>query len=180
VDKELEVKVLNIDKDKIQRKLLEIGAKLLRREHQRNYLIDSEDRSIEKNNNSYLRIRETLDLDTEETSFTLTLKQNLFNENMRENVEVNTQIDDKEALLYILDVLGYGLVKEGFKERISYQYEGIRFDVDTWDESTYPYTYMEIEVNKEEDLDKAINLLNIDKKNVSTKSIVELREDLGK
>ncbi|WP_077367044.1 class IV adenylate cyclase [Anaerosalibacter sp. Marseille-P3206] len=180
MDKELEVKVLNIDKDKIQKKLLEIGAKLLRREHQRNYLIDSEDRNIEKNNNSYLRIRESLDLDTEKTSFTLTLKQNIFNEHMRENVEVNTKIEDKEALLYILDVLGYGLVKEGFKERISYQYESIRFDIDTWDESTYPYTYMEIEVNKEEDLEKAINLLNIDKKNISTKSIVELREDLGK
>ena len=38
---------------------------------------------------------------------------------------------------------------------------------------------MEIEVEKEEDLNKAIKILNIDEKNISTKSIVELREDLG-
>ena len=38
---------------------------------------------------------------------------------------------------------------------------------------------MEIEVSSKEDLEKAIDLLNIDKKNVTTKSILELRNDLG-
>ena len=78
-----------------------------------------------------------------------------------------------------MKVLGYDVIQKGFKERISYIYDEIRFDIDTWDESTYPYTYMEIEVKSQDDLIKAIKLLNIDEKNISTKSIVDLRKDLG-
>ena len=179
MDKELEVKVLSIDKSEMERRLLDIGAHLIAREHQKNYLIDSKDRRIQENDSSYLRLRETLDLETKEIKLTLTLKQNISKELMRENIEVNTEIEDKEALLYIFNILGYEVLEEGFKERISYKYEDIRFDIDTWDELTDTYTYMEIEVGKEEDLKKAIKILNIDKKDVSTKSIVELRKDLG-
>ena len=179
MDKELEVKVLNIDKVEMEKELIDKGAHLISREFQKNYMIDSDDRSIRKNKGSYLRLRETLDLEKGKTKFTFTLKQNIANELMRENIEVNTQIENKESLLYILNVLGYKVIQEGHKERTSYQYEGIRFDIDTWDEKTYPYTYMEIEVKVEEDLNKAINLLNIDKENITTKSIMKLRSDLG-
>ena len=39
---------------------------------------------------------------------------------------------------------------------------------------------MEIEVNDEKDLEKAIELLSIDKDNITTKSIMELREELNR
>lgn len=179
MDKELEVKVLNISKDEIERKLLDIGACFIVKEHQKNYLIDSKEKSLHDSNGSYLRLRETMNLETGKKKFILTLKQNISNEHMRENIEVNSEIENKESIVYILDTLGYKVVQEGHKERTSYQYENIRFDIDTWDKKTYPYTYMEIEVSSKEDLEKAIDLLNIDKKNVTTKSIIELRNDLG-
>lgn len=179
MEKELEVKVLNIDKDEIQKKLSNVGASLMKREEQINYLLDSKDNSIQCKNNSYLRLRETKDLDTNQTKHILTLKENVSKDGIRENVEISSEIEDKKALLYIMEVLGYDVIQKGFKERTSYIYDGIRFDIDTWDENTYPYTYMEIEVKSEDDLIKAIKLLDIDQKNISTKSIVELREDLG-
>lgn len=179
MDRELEVKVLNIDVEEVESNLISIGAKLISRENQKNFLIDSNDKSIESDKNSYLRIRETIDLNTGNIKNTLTLKQNVSKDIVRKNIEISTDIEDRESLLSILDILGYHVINEGFKDRISYEYEGIRFDIDTWDEKTYPYPYMEIEVKDEDDLDRAITILNIDSKNISTKSIVELRKDLG-
>lgn len=81
-------------------------------------------------------------------------------------------------MVLILKDLKYEIIEEGYKERKSYLYEKIRFDLDKWDKETYPFPYMEIEVEKEDDLEKAISLLNIDKNNITTKSIMELKEEL--
>ncbi len=178
--KELEVKVLNINKEEMEERLISIGAKYLVKEEQINTLIDTKNKDIEKELDSYLRIRETTNLDTGEVNLTFTLKENVSREGIRENIEANTFISNKKTLIYILNRLGYEVVEEGYKERISYVYKDIRFDIDTWDEETYPYPYMEIEVKKDKDLDKAIELLNIDKNQVTTKSIVDLRNDLEK
>ncbi len=178
--KELEVKVLNIDKKEMEERLVSIGAKYLVKEEQINTLIDTKTKNIENELDSYLRIRETKNLDTGEEQIIFTLKENISREGIRENIEANTFISNKKTLIYILNRLGYEVVEEGYKERISYVYNDIRFDIDTWDEKTYPYTYMEIEVKKKEDLDKAIRLLNIDKEQITTKSIVDLRKELEK
>lgn len=179
MSRELEVKVLNIDKDKIEKQLINLGATLLAKEYQVNTTLDTKDYKIQRNNKSYLRIRETRDLLNDEVNYTITLKENISRTNVRENIEIETKIEDKKPLLYILNSLDVQVVHEGCKERNSYVYDDIRFDLDTWDKGTYPYPYMEIEVKKEEDLDKAIELLDIDEKNISIKSIMELREDLG-
>src|SRR5699024_2310346 len=178
--KELEVKVLNIDKKEMEERLVSIGAKYLVKEEQINTLIDTKTKNIENELDSYLRIRETKNLDNGEEQIIFTLKENISREGIRENIEANTFISNKKTLIYILNRLGYEVVEEGYKERISYVYNDIRFDIDSWDEKIYPYTYMEIEVKKIEDLDKAIRLLNIDKEQITTKSIVDLRKELEK
>jgi adenylate cyclase class 2 len=178
MDKEIEVKVLNVDLDEMESRLIEIGAELLSKEYQINTIFDSKDNYIEDKLNSYLRIREKKNLLTNETDINLTLKKNISQDGTRENIEITTQIDDKESMIYILKELRYDVLQEGYKDRTSYIYENIRFDLDRWDKDTYPYPYMEIEVEKKEDLERAIELLKIDKKNISTKSIVELKEEL--
>lgn len=176
--KEIEVKILNVDLDEMEKRLVDIGAKLISKEYQINIIFDSKDNYIENNLNSYLRIRETKNLLTDEVKVNLTLKKNISKDGARENLEVTTEIDDKQSMIYILKDLKYEVIEEGYKNRISYIYENIRFDLDKWDKNTYPYPYMEIEVEKKEDLEKAANLLNIDKDNISTKSIMELKEEL--
>ncbi|MCI5972826.1 MAG: adenylate cyclase, partial [Anaerococcus sp.] len=64
------------------------------------------------------------------------------------------------------------------KERISYRYKNQRFDIDIWDKETYPEPYMEIEFSNQSKIDEIIDDLGIDRKNVTNKSITELREDL--
>lgn len=178
--KEIEVKVLNVDLNKIEQKLKEIGAKLVANEYQVNTIFDSEDKYIQNKLNSYLRIRETKNLIDNTTNINFTLKKSIDNRGTRKNIEITTSIDNKEALISILKDLRYNIVQEGYKERKSYVYDGIRFDLDRWDKDTYPYPYMEIEVKEEEDIERAINLLNIDRANISTKSITELRAELIK
>ena len=50
--------------------------------------------------------------------------------------------------------------------------------MDTWDEKTYPYPYMEIEAPDENKLEEIVELLHIPRENISVKSIVELRTEL--
>ncbi|WP_353096808.1 class IV adenylate cyclase [Tissierella praeacuta] len=174
---ELEVKILNVNLDDMELKLKALGATLIDKELQVNTLIDSKENFIQRNLDSYLRIRETKSMLNNNIKFTLTMKKNINREGIRENIEINTDISDKNAMLEILKSLGYCVLEEGFKERTSYSFKNIRFDLDKWDDSTYPYPYMEIEVNDEDELEGIIELLNIPKENISTKSIVELRKE---
>lgn len=105
------------------------------------------------------------------------MKKNINRKDIRENIELNTNISDKKVMLEILENLGYYMLQEGFKERKSYILNDVRLDLDKWDDLTYPYPYMEIEVNNKEDLNNIIKLLDIPKESISTKSIVELRKE---
>ncbi len=175
--KELEVKVLNVNLDEMESKLRFLGATLIEKELQVNTLIDSKENFIQNGLDSYLRIREARSILNNNIKFTLTMKKNINREGIRENIEINTDISDKNAMLEVLKSLGYYIIQEGFKERTSYVLNNIRFDLDKWDDSTYPEPYMEIEVNDEDELEGIIELLDIPKENISTKSIVELRKE---
>lgn len=177
--KELEVKVLNIDKGEVERKLKQIGANLVKKEYQTNTIYDDDNRFILKELNGYLRIRESKNLINNETKFIITLKRNIPNEKLRENIETETIVEDGKALEEILRYMNFTEKHKGTKERISYMYENMRFDIDTWDKDTYPYPYLEIEVECEEDLDRAIVLLNLNRENVTLKSLGQLRMEEG-
>ncbi len=176
--KEIEVKVLNIDKDKIEYKLKQIECELVKDEYQYNYIFDTQERRLKKLYNGYLRIRKTVNKDKSK-KIELTLKRNIKDSEFRKNIENNLNINNVEEGIKILEALGYILMHTGKKHRVSYRYKDILFEIDTWDKETYPHTYLEIEVIREEDLDKAIELLDIDKKNITKKSIEELREEIN-
>jgi len=177
--KEMEVKVLNINKKDLEKKLISIGAKLVKREYQINTIFDTEDRLVKNAHKGYLRIRENKNLLTDNTEYIFTLKKNISKNELRENIEIETKVENKEALINILAHLNLTVKHEGTKERISYKYDDILFEIDTWNKETYPDPYLEIEVIKKEDLDKAIDLLNLDRKNVTSKSLEQLRNEIG-
>lgn len=178
--KELEVKVLNIDIESIEKKILSLGGKSIAKELQVNTLIDSTTNPIKSYLDGYLRIRETKDLLNNTESTTFTLKKKIINKDIRESIELNTGIENKDVMLNILSDLGFDKIEIGHKKRTSYLFEGARIDLDIWDNKTYPYPYMEIEVESKEDLDRVLDILEIDRKNISLKSIAELRNELEK
>jgi len=175
--REIEVKVLDINKEEIKDKLINIGAKLVKDEYQYNYIFDTEERYLKSNYNGYLRIRKTISKEGKE-KINLTLKRNIPNKKIRENIENSIVIDNVEEGMKILEVLGYKLINKGTKHRKSYKYSKFLFEIDEWDKKTYPKPYLEIEVKKEKDLEEALEILNIDKEKTTNKSIEELREDI--
>ncbi|HLS53906.1 MAG TPA: class IV adenylate cyclase [Tissierellaceae bacterium] len=179
MEKELEVKVLGLDLEKIEKRIIKLGGKLIAEEKQVNTLIDSKDRPIKSFTDAYLRIRETKDLLNKEERVTLTLKKNISLAGVRENHEFNTEVEDKEVMLAILKELGFDKIEVGYKDRRSYQLMEARIDLDKWDEKTYPYPYLEIEVEDLKQLNEICSILKIPRENISTKSIVELRKELN-
>lgn len=177
--RELEVKVLNMDLKELELKIQKLGGELISKEVQVNTLIDSKDNFIENELDSYMRIRETRFILKDKVKLTLTMKKNINRDGIRENIEINTDISDKESMLKTLKSLGYDVISEGYKERTSYGLGDVRFDLDTWDKETYPYPYMEIEVKDEDELEEMIRLLDIPKENISLKSILELRKEIN-
>ena len=175
---EIEVKVLNIDKKEIIRKLEEIGATLIKDEEQINIRFDTEDRYLKNEYNGYLRIRVTKNNLTGEISNALTLKRNISKDEFRVNEEIETEIMNVNETVRILEALIYYQKAPGKKQRKSYIYDGILFEIDEWDKEIYPYPYLEIEVTKESDLERAIELLNIDRKNITAKSIDDLIKEI--
>lgn len=175
---EIEVKVLNIDKEKLEDKLIKIGAKLIKKEIQVNTIFMDIDEDIEEVGRGYLRIRESQNITDGSKRSMITFKRNLSQDGFRENEEIETIIEDKESMVKILSCLNINVKNVGRKERLRYNFKGIQFDIDTWDKETYPYPYLEIEVKDPKDIDKAIELLEIDKNNVTTRSLKELREDI--
>lgn len=178
MEKELEVKVLNMKFNKLEEKILGLGGKLIAEENQINTLIDSNKIPIKSYSNSYLRIRETEDILNNDKKIELTLKKNISTKRLRDNIEYTTEIESRESMLKILNELGFDCNEIGYKKRKSYILKGARFDFDTWDDKTYPYPYMEIEVDSWEKLNEITSLLEIPQDNISFKSIVELRKEI--
>ena len=179
MERELEVKLLGIDVKKFEDKLISLGAKLIAREYQKNTTINSTFHPID-NNRGYLRIRNTKNLLNDEDKFYFTFKEQITNKGIRENLEHTITFDDEIELLNILKCLDYDIYDIGYKNRVSYLYKNVRFDIDSWDENTYPYPYIEVEVDDKYKLDEILKELEVDSKAISTMSIAELKNSLKK
>lgn len=175
--REKEVKVLDIDKDDIEHKLKNAGAILIKEEEQTNIRFDTKDDFLKRTHNGYLRIRTTKSLINGEIKNTLTFKKSISRDKMRINEETETEISNCEETIKILEILGYNNKRPGYKHRKSYLYDNITYEIDTWDKDTYSKPYLEVEMTTEEDLEKAIELLQIKRDQITTKSIDELRKD---
>ena len=175
MQREIEVKVLNINPKEIEEKLNNLGGKKISHEFQKNYTFAPKEGEFE---HGYLRIRET-EIDGEKQYIELTFKRVESDNDFRVNNEYTVNIDSVSMMIKILEEIGINLEYEGEKERISYSYKGQRFDIDIWDKKTYPDPYMEIEFTNVDMMDEILADLNIDKKNVSTESITELRSKLN-
>lgn len=174
MQREIEVKVLNIVPEEIEEKLISLGAEKICREMQTNYTFEPEDGEFKK---GYLRIRESL-VDDKRNPIELTFKEVKGDEDVRINNEFTVHIDSVSMMTSILDKMGVKLKYKGNKERISYRYKGQRFDIDTWDKNTYPHPYMEIEFTNQSKIDEILNDLGIEKGMVTTKSISDLISEL--
>jgi adenylate cyclase class 2 len=75
--REREIKVLNIDKEEIEKKLIDIGAVLVKDEDQINYRFDTDDCYLKNTHKGYLRIRIVKNNLSGETKSIMTFKRSI-------------------------------------------------------------------------------------------------------
>lgn len=174
MDRELEIKVLNINIEEMEEKLKAKGAEFLGVEIQKNHTFAP--KNAKEFSNGYLRIREkTVDDKREATE--LTFKEVVDNkDNIRVNNEYTTTINSTSNMIKILEEIGLVERYVGDKKRISYIYKGQRFDIDIWSKDVYPDPYMEIEFTNVNLMEEILDEFEIDRKNVTNESINELIE----
>lgn len=168
---EIEVKFLNINTTEIENKLNKLGAKKIFEKLYRRKVFDYPDLRLDKNN-SWIRLRDERD------KITLTYKQrqgvNSTSSGDTSMEEIEIIVDNFEITAEFLEKLGLKVKFYEENKRIRYQLDSIFFDIDLW---PLLNPYLEIESDEWKNIDKAIDLLKLnkdEKKIFSTHQIYKL------
>lgn len=157
---EIEVVFLEVDKDKIEKQLLDIGAKKVKDIFYRHSSFDYSDYRLDKDN-SWIRLRD------EDGQIVLAYKKRLgvtsqdgsTNDLGMEEIEVT--VDSYENTKIFLGKIGLIEKHEAEKKRTRWQKGTTVFDIDTWPEIP---TFLEIEAESWEDIDETTLQLGFDPK----------------
>lgn len=170
---EKEVKFLNIDAKKIEKKLIDIGAKKIFQKTYKRIVFDYPDLRMDKKG-AWVRLR------GEGEKITLTYKQRIGMKSRNGEVndksmkEIEVEVDDFDKTAMILRKIG--LTDKFYMEnkRIRYILGDIEFDIDFWPKLK---PYLEIEAPTWAKVNKGIKMLGLnqkDKKIFSTAQVYRL------
>jgi len=170
---EKEVKFLNIDAKKIEKKLIEIGADKMFQKTYRRIVFDYPDLRMDKKG-AWVRLRD------EGEKVTLTYKQRIGmksrngEENDKSMREIEVEVGDFNKTALILRKIGLADKFYMENKRIRYVLDDIEFDIDFWPKLK---PYLEIEAPTWAKVNKGIKLLGLnpeDKKIFSTAQVYRL------
>ena len=151
---EIEERILEIDTDKVIKKLEELGATKKGEWFQKRYTYDF----TPKRESEWLRLR----TNGEET--TLTYK-NVETREIDGTKELEIEVSDFEGTNKFLEILGYKYRNYQENKRIRYYLNDVEIDIDTW--PMIP-TYMELEGPSVEKVKEVEDLLEVDKSKITT------------
>lgn len=151
---EYEIRVLEISKEEIIKKIEEIGGIKQGEYNQKRYVYDLN--PVQKG--KWIRLR------TNGKATTLTYKDVISN-TIDGTKEVEIVVDDFERTNEFLEKIGFSSRSYQENNRIQYMLNEVEIDIDSW--PMIP-TYLEIEGKSEEDVLKMQELLKIDKSKITT------------
>lgn len=162
---EYEVRVLEIDHEKMIKKLESLGAELKFSALQQRMVYDLKP----KCDNKWIRLR------TNGKTTTLTIKD-LEAKSIDGTKELEIEVDDFKKTNEILEVLGYK--NRGFQEnrRTQYILDDVEIDLDKW--PLIP-EYLEIEGKNEDAVYKCLEKLGIDKNDIVTLDVASIYTHYG-
>ncbi len=136
---EIEIKILDIDRKKIERDLMSLGAKQVFDGEIHAVYYDSPNHAM-RNNSDTLRLRK------EGTTSVLTFKRHVEDADAKVREEKEVEVSDFDAMRSILESIGFSRWLETKKHRTSYQLEGVHFEFDKYhEEYEYIPEFLEIE-----------------------------------
>ena len=137
--KELEVKILEVNRKKIEEILTSLGAKKIFDGDIQTLFFDFKDGAIIKAKN-VLRLRK------EQDKIELTYKKVRITETAKLAEEYTVEVSDLEAMKQILENIGLSITENMQKHRVSYVLDHTRFDIDRYaDKYEYIPELLEIE-----------------------------------
>ncbi|MCW3983820.1 MAG: class IV adenylate cyclase [Candidatus Bathyarchaeota archaeon] len=122
---EIEVKILEVNRERIEKQLMAFGAQKLFGADIITLLLDTQNSQI-RNRKDVLRLRK------QNGNVELTYKKVRVNESVKVAEEYTVQVSDLEAALKILQAIGFSPTEKMEKHRISYAVGNVRFDIDKY------------------------------------------------
>lgn len=165
METEIECRILEIDPEQIQQKLLEIGAEKIAERKMKRYVYD-----IDSNNkHSWIRLRDN----GEKT--TLTIKE-IHTDEIDGTKEIEVDVGDFEKTNTILNKLKYEHKAYQENKRISFKFKNVEIEIDFWPKIP---PYVEFEAPSIEEIEEVVNLLGFNMSNTTCLNNLKIYEKYG-
>lgn len=165
MEKEIELRVYDIDKEELIKKIEKLNGKFINNYEQIRYVYDFNP----VKENKWIRLR------TDGYQTTLTIKEYTSSKINGVN-ELEIEVSDMEKTNLILEELGYKKRSVQENKRTRYILNDVEIDIDTW---PYLKTFVEFESKSKEKIYDVLKLLDIDIKNTTTKIADDFYYDIG-
>lgn len=151
--KEIEVKILEINRKKVEKTLTNLGAKKILDNDIQTIFFDFQDGKI-------IKAKDVLRLRKEDSKVELTYKKVRATQTAKEAEEYSVDVSSLEEMQKILENLGLFETENMLKHRISYKLDNVRFDLDRYlGNYSFIPEFMEIEAENAELIDYYAELL---------------------
>ena len=165
MEKEIELRVYDIDKEELIKKIEKLNGKFINNYEQVRYVYDFNP----VKENKWIRLR------TDGFKTTLTIKEYTSSKINGVN-ELEIEVSDMEKTNLIIEKLGYKKRSVQENKRTRYILNDVEIDIDTW---PYLKTFVEFESKSKEKIYDVLKLLDIDIKNTTTKIADDFYYDIG-
>jgi len=156
--KEIEVKILEINRKKVEKTLTNLGAKKILDNDIQTIFFDFQDGKI-------IKAKDVLRLRKEDSKVELTYKKVRATQTAKEAEEYSVDVSSLEEMQKILENLGLFETENMLKHRISYKLDNVRFDLDRYlGNYSFIPEFMEIEANNTDLINQYAELLGFKSK----------------
>jgi predicted adenylyl cyclase CyaB len=168
--KEVEVKILEVNRKNIEETLAELGAKKVFDGDIKTLFFDFNDGKI-------IKAKDVLRLRKEDDKIELTYKKVRFDKASKNAEEYSVEVSDLKMAQKILVNLGLETIEDTYKHRVSYKLDSARFDIDRYlGKYDFIPEFLEIEAENANDIHKYAKLLGYKPSGClpwSTKELIE-------
>lgn len=167
MEKEIEIRILNIDKEQFIKNIVSLGAKKVSEALQKRYVYDFN--PIQ--DNKWIRLR------TNGEKTTLTIKEIVDKNAIDGTNELEVTVSDFNNTNSILEQLGYTHRNYQENYREVYSLDNVEISIDSW--PLIP-TYVELESKNEKNIQSLLDKIDHDKNNLTTLDVTSIYNDIYK
>lgn len=165
MNKEIEIRILNIDKDKFIKEILSLGATKDSAFLQRRYTYDFN--PVDKH--KWIRLR------TNGKKTTITIKEVVDKKSMSGTNELEIEVSSFDKTNLMLEELGYHHRNYQENYREIYYLDDVEISIDSW--PLIP-TYVELESNSEDKINSLLSKLSYNKEDLTTLDVTSIYNDI--